>query len=100
VLTFSGSPGRQVSHAVYFAFDKSELQEESTRLLEEFLAKLPESAQIAEVEIIGYSDQVGSEKYNLILSENRAKSVALFLKDKGMQVEISFASLRSAKEIF
>jgi hypothetical protein len=87
VLTFSGPPGRQVSHAVYFAFDKAELQEESTRLLEEFLAKLPESAQIAEVEIIGYSDQVGSEKYNLILSENRAKSVALFLKDKGMQVD-------------
>lgn len=87
IISFSGSPGRQVSHGVYFDFDKAELSLESIRQLEDFLSKLPDNSIVREVEIIGYSDQVGSEKYNLVLSENRAKAVAMYLKDKGLKVD-------------
>ena len=88
IITFSGSPGRQVSHAVYFEFDKADLDGMSIQKLDEFLAKFTdENNVIEEVEIIGYSDQVGSEKYNLVLSENRAKSVAVFLKERSIHVD-------------
>ena len=87
IISFSGSPGRQVSHAVYFDFDKAEFGVEAMRSLEDFLEKLPENSGIREVEIIGFSDQVGSEKYNLVLSENRARSVALYLKEKGFHID-------------
>lgn len=87
LISFSGPPGRQVSLSVFFDFDRSDMNAESIRQMEAFLDKLPEHASIQEVEIIGFSDQVGSEKYNLVLSENRAKNVALFLKDKGYHVD-------------
>lgn len=88
VITFSGVPGRQISHGVYFDFDKADLNDEAIRQLDLFLAKLPaDSTVISELEIIGYSDQVGSEKYNLVLSENRAKAVAMYLKEKGYHVD-------------
>jgi outer membrane protein OmpA-like peptidoglycan-associated protein len=87
IISFSGNPGRQVSHAVYFDFDQAELTDQAIRSIESFLAKLPEHSGIREVEIIGFSDQVGSEKYNLVLSENRAKSVALYLKEQGFHID-------------
>jgi len=88
IITFSGGSGRQISHGVYFDFDKAELNAEAIRQLDLFLAKLPQdSTFIRELEIIGYSDQVGSEKYNLVLSENRAKAVAMYLKEKGYHVD-------------
>ena len=88
IISFSGSPGRQVSHAVYFDFDEADLNQISIQELEKFLEKSSyENNTIAEVEIIGYSDQVGSEKYNLVLSENRAKAVAIYLKERGVKVD-------------
>ncbi len=88
IISLGGPPGRQVSHSVYFDFDSASLNEESVRQLQAFLDKLPEGQDIiAELEIIGFSDQIGSEKYNLVLSENRAKSVAVFMKEKGYHVD-------------
>ncbi|MBK7872162.1 MAG: OmpA family protein [Saprospiraceae bacterium] len=39
------------------------------------------------VEIIGFSDDVGTDMYNLKLSEERAKQIALHLMDKGIIVD-------------
>lgn len=88
IISLGGPPGRQVSHSVYFDFDSADLNEASVRQLQAFLDKLPQGQDIiAELEIIGFSDQIGSEKYNLVLSENRAKSVAVFMKEKGYHVD-------------
>ncbi|MBK7410286.1 MAG: PD40 domain-containing protein [Saprospirales bacterium] len=88
IISLSGAPGRQVSHAVFFEFDKADLGGSAVQELDKFLEKLTSDKNIIEeVEIIGYSDQVGSEKYNLVLSENRAKAVAVFLKEKGIKVD-------------
>ncbi|MEM6831902.1 MAG: OmpA family protein, partial [Bacteroidota bacterium] len=78
-----------IKHAVYFEFNKAHLTVESLQELQFFINNvLPNHADsILEVEIVGYSDQIGSNKYNLQLSEKRAKTVAVYLKEKGIRVD-------------
>jgi outer membrane protein OmpA-like peptidoglycan-associated protein len=64
--------------------------------LEGYVAGIP-SKFIQRVEINGYADDVGDFKYNLDLSEKRAKIVSLLLLEKG--VEISRISLKGHGEI-
>lgn len=59
---------------VYFEFDSYELNEKSRNEIQKVAAFLKENASI-KIEIAGYTDQQGSEAYNLKLSEQRAKSV-------------------------
>lgn len=64
---------------VFFDFDKSELKPESypeLKRLYDFLLMNPGR----KVEIAGHTDNVGSEKYNKELSENRARAVYDYLK--------------------
>lgn len=59
---------------VYFEFDSYELNEKSRNEIEKVASFLKENPSI-KIEIAGYTDQQGSEAYNLKLSEQRAKSV-------------------------
>ncbi|PIB37218.1 hypothetical protein BFP72_18290 [Reichenbachiella sp. 5M10] len=54
---------------------------EELDMLLEFLWQHPK----AEIEIAGHTDNVGSQTNNQILSENRAKAVAMYLEDKGIK---------------
>jgi outer membrane protein OmpA-like peptidoglycan-associated protein len=69
---------------IFFAFDSSELLEESFIELEkltEFLNRNPS----VRIRINGHTDIVGTDEYNLKLSDQRALSVVRFLKDQGIQ---------------
>jgi outer membrane protein OmpA-like peptidoglycan-associated protein/tetratricopeptide (TPR) repeat protein len=77
----------QVTHSVFFDFNKSDMNLENVQELEFFLEKVIPMQAVLEVEIVGYSDQIGSNQYNMMLSEKRAKSVAIFLKNKGIRVD-------------
>ena len=70
---------------VYFNFNSHELEESEKRKLEEVIRELKERDYQAVV--YGYADCVGSEKYNLELSQKRAKAVAEFLKSRGIEVK-------------
>lgn len=68
---------------LYFDFDSAELRPESIRELErvvDFMNQL--SAATALIE--GHTDSIGSEAYNLALSERRAKSVYDYLVSRGV----------------
>lgn len=68
---------------VYFDFDKSTLKDESQKTLNnvyKFLEHYPE----IRLEIQGHTDYIGSEYYNQKLSEKRAKSVKVYLVQKGI----------------
>ncbi|MCB9247129.1 MAG: OmpA family protein [Ignavibacteriales bacterium] len=68
---------------IFFKFDKDELTPESELTLDHVvnvLKKYPD----ANVEIEGHTDNMGDEKYNQLLSENRAKSVKNYLVSKGI----------------
>lgn len=48
---------------------------------------------IAYIEVKGYADPKGTEKYNLALSQERAKSISMALKSLGIQVPVKAVGL-------
>lgn len=69
---------------IYFENSKAVLKESSYPALDQLVAFLVEYPSIS-IEISGHTDNVGSEKYNLKLSEKRAQTVGDYLVDKGIE---------------
>ncbi len=69
-----------------FDFDKYALKPKGTEMLDE-LASVLSGATYDTILAIGYTDPIGSEKYNLKLSERRAAAVKTYLVSKGIQAE-------------
>lgn len=68
---------------VFFGFDSTEIKKESRLELDRLSRLLKENPGIV-VEVAGYTDSIGSEKYNLALSERRARNVVDYLKTSGI----------------
>ncbi|MDX5319623.1 MAG: OmpA family protein, partial [Bacteroidota bacterium] len=66
-----------------FSFDSSVIMESSFRSLDS-LAKLFDSYTHYSIEIIGHTDSLGRKSYNDSLSYSRARAVADYLIDKGI----------------
>jgi OOP family OmpA-OmpF porin len=66
-----------------FDFDSAELRPESITELER-VVKFMNDVPIATVQIDGYTDSVGTEEYNLKLSDRRAKAVFDYLSSRGV----------------
>ena len=68
---------------LFFDFDKYELKSESRPELDRLAAILEKEPQ-AQVEIDGYTDNVGTEAYNIELSRRRAEQVYQYLIGRGL----------------
>lgn len=80
---------------IYFDFDKSELLQESNEELNRIYSILVQFPNM-EIEIIGHTDNQGSDNYNKILSEARAKAVLEYLYIKGIALSrMSYVGLGS-----
>jgi OmpA-OmpF porin, OOP family len=66
---------------VFFDFDKAVLKPESFSELDRIVTLMNEKTGM-QIEITGHTDNVGPEKYNLGLSERRARAVVKYLTDK------------------
>ncbi len=69
--------------SVTFATDSSQIRPESYPALNELAATLqryPESY----IDVVGHTDSTGSDAYNQTLSEQRAQSVANYLRNRGV----------------
>ena len=66
-----------------FEFDKADIIMPSPKL-DEIAAALQADPSVTDVDITGYTDRLGSEKYNLKLSERRANAVRDYLVSKGV----------------
>ncbi|MDW8302105.1 MAG: OmpA family protein [Bacteroidia bacterium] len=71
---------------IYFKFNSSELEAESYPALDELVSMLKTNPTIR-IQINGHTDNTGSANKNLILSEERAKSVAQYLISKGIETK-------------
>lgn len=71
---------------IFFAFDNASLLPESFPELNRIVALLNERPAM-QVEIAGHTDPIGTEQYNLKLSERRAKTVTKYLVDQGIAAE-------------
>lgn len=68
---------------IFFDFDKAQLKAESFPELNRIAALMKEKSAM-QVEIAGHTDPVGTEAYNLGLSERRAKAVSSYLVKQGV----------------
>jgi len=69
-----------------FAFDRAELKAPQAKL-DEMAALLKSAPQISNITINGYTDRLGSDKYNLALSAKRANAVKAYLVSQGVAAE-------------
>lgn len=78
----AGSKSVEINN-IFFDFDKSELREESFPELKR-LAKFLKRYDDLSIQILGHTDDMGSEEYNVNLSESRAKAVKEYLIEQGI----------------
>lgn len=65
-----------------FEFDQATLRPEARERLDQIAQRLSEYPVVTDVEIVGYTDRIGTEQYNATLSERRAKAVADYLSSR------------------
>jgi OmpA-OmpF porin, OOP family len=86
------TPGKTIAlKNIYFEFDRDELMPRSYVELNKLLKIMQEHPKMA-IEIVGHTDSMGDDDYNLDLSRRRAKSVVAFLT----QHKIPAARLRAS----
>lgn len=71
-------------HGVNFAFDSAKLSPESEAVLDEAVQELNDAPNVS-VRVEGHTDSIGSEAYNLELSQRRAEAVVDYLVARGIE---------------
>ena len=73
---------------LYFDFDSDKLTRESIQCLGQFINEMG-SYYFSELRFDGFADEMGSDNYNHVLSARRAKRVAEFLRDHGVNIDFN-----------
>jgi OOP family OmpA-OmpF porin len=68
----------------YFDFDKAILKPEGKAKLDEFVAKMQEYTQVDVLLVTGHADRIGTDAYNMRLSQRRADAVKSYMVSKGV----------------
>jgi len=75
------------SDRIEFEFDRADLKPEDRELLSRIVGILL-TAEGYQLQIFGHADEVGTEEYNLSLSERRAQAVADYMVEASLSGEI------------
>jgi len=70
-------------HNIYFAFNSADILPSSQKVLDEFIIFLNDHPTM-KISIEGHTDYIGSDDFNLILSEKRARAVYDYLVINGI----------------
>ena len=89
LVEINGLPAVKVTFdsGILFDFNSSKLSADAQASLSKFAGVL-KSTPDADVAILGHTDNVGTEKANQSVSEKRAKAVANFLVEQGVESQI------------
>ena len=74
----------RLSSDALFDFDRSNLTAQGRDQLSKLLQQMQSASRLEDVLIVGYTDRIGSDRYNQALSQRRAESVRDYLIDAGM----------------
>lgn len=84
---------------IYFEFDRHDIPTASAAELDSLVARFGTYPSYY-VEIFGHTDSIGSDAYNLRLSELRARAVSLYLTEKGVNLSrITYEGLGTTKPV-
>jgi outer membrane protein OmpA-like peptidoglycan-associated protein len=83
--------GRFISFILWFENDKTKLTDESKELLPEIVRSI-QNRKPNEIYVVGHTDLVGTEAYNIELSSRRAKHVRDLLVSSGIKSSSLFVS--------
>lgn len=76
----------QVVENIFYDFDKASLRPESKAALDEMAQMLRDNPTVT-IEMGAHTDRVGTEEYNISLSDRRAKSVVDYLVEAGISTD-------------
>lgn len=82
-LLLQAVPVRGQTAVVHFDFDRSNLDANDRAILNGVAAGYTGMAQVEHVTVVGHTDSIGSQRYNVGLSQRRADSVAGYLSGQG-----------------
>jgi OOP family OmpA-OmpF porin len=74
---------RTLSTDILFDIDSATLTSEALPILDDLLHQI-EGLFIQNVEVVGHTDSTGSDEHNQDLSERRARTVVIYLTDRGV----------------
>lgn len=77
----------EIHATILFESGRSTIQEESTFVLDQVALQIIAHVEIPHIRIEGHTDDVGDAQDNLILSQDRADAVRLYLISKGVRKE-------------
>ncbi len=67
-----------------FDFNKSTLKPEGKAKIDDLVAKMKANPEIESILATGHADRIGSDKYNMALSDRRVKAVKAYMVGKGV----------------
>ena len=79
-----GEHGVDLLEQIHFEYDSAEILEESFPLLDTIARALNANPQITFVEVQGHADDRGGDDYNIRLTRDRAASVVVALRERGV----------------
>lgn len=65
----------RLSADALFAFDSATLTEAGRRSVDALLQQVRSASQVQTIQVLGYTDRIGSDGYNQVLSQRRAQAV-------------------------
>ncbi len=75
----------QVNEKIHFDFNKATIKPDSYNLLDEIADVILKHPELKKISIEGHTDSIGTPKYNLKLSKERATAVRDYLVNKGVE---------------
>lgn len=88
----------QLSADTLFAFNKSNLTEQGQKTMQDLAMEL-KNADAKTLKVIGYTDRLGSDAYNLTLSKQRADTVKMALQQYGVNADIETEGRGKAEQV-
>jgi len=73
-----------IDKMIHFAFNKYNIKPDSYGILDDVASIIKANPQIKRIKVEGHTDWIGSEAYNMKLSQRRADSVVQYLTNKGV----------------
>lgn len=74
----------RLSSDALFGFDSATLTAEGQQKLNGLLQQVREASQVQNIDVVGYTDRIGSDAYNMGLSQRRATAVRDYLVQGGV----------------